>query len=165
MDRCPQWGQGKMPPFGVQGRDAPSGSPGRDAFQWGSKERCPQGVQGYSPLELKDDTNTSLRYANYQFLHNFSCSFNTFSYKIHFTFHRRGSHDPQSIYQHFGLPVHISTLWLGDVVVKKLDLRFLVASSIPSHDTAWLFLSQVTVFRGLTILGYNHHPGQLSRGR
>ena len=60
--------------------------------------------------------------------------------------------------------------WLGGVglhgcpnhyvVIKTSDSRLLVAGSIPSHDR--LFLRLVTVFVGYTILGYNHHPGQLS---
>jgi len=34
-----------------------------------------------------------------------------------------------------GLLVHI-----GGLVVRTLDLRLLVVSSVASHDTAWLFL-------------------------
>ena len=38
--------------------------------------------------------------------------------------------------------------WLNGVVYRLLDLRLSVMGSIPSRDTARLFLRQLTVFRG-----------------
>jgi len=40
-------------------------------------------------------------------------------------------------------------------MVIMLDLRLSVLGSIPSHDTAGLFLRYVTVFCGYTTLGYS----------
>lgn len=50
----------------------------------------------------------------------------------------------------------------GSTVDRTPDSWLAITGSTPSHDITWLFLREVTVFGRQTILGYNHHAGQLS---